>query len=85
MLRKPLLGMLLIMAIVELSAPVKLSHNRQAEKQVPASVVWKHSDVYETNFLKDGVAHVCTVISRGDELLVTIEIREPTKRTYDQG
>lgn len=85
MLRRALLGMLLIMAIVELSAPVKLFHNRQDEEQVPASVVWIHSDVYEMNFLKDGVAHVCTVISKGDDLLVTIEIREPTKEPMTKG
>lgn len=85
MLRRPLLGMLLIMAIVELSGLVKISHGRQSEKQAPAAVGWTHSDVSETKFPKDGIAHVCTVISKGDDLLVTIEIMEPTKEPITLG
>ena len=85
MRRGPLLGMLLMTVIVESGGLGMLSYGRQSEKQVPASVGWTYSNVYETKFPKDGVAHVCTVISKGDDLLVTIEIMEPTKEPITLG
>jgi hypothetical protein len=35
--------------------------------------------VYETKVEKDGATHGCTIVSKGDELLVTIEARNPVR------
>ena len=85
MLRKTVLRMMLAVVIVELSGLVKLAYADQLEAQLPASAVWTHSDVYEIKLVKDGATHECTMISKGDELLVTVEIREPAKEPMTIG
>lgn len=76
---------MLVFVILELSGVVKLSYAHQQEKQLSASADWTHSDVYETKLVKDGETHLCTIVSKGDELLVTIEARKPIKESSTSG
>lgn len=79
MLRRTLHKTMLLFAILILSGLVKLSYPLQQDKPLPAPAVWTHSDVYETQLVKDGATYLCTIISKGNELLVTIEVRKPIK------
>lgn len=69
--------LVIILSFVALSLPHTSPYAAQQTGQASAQSTWIHSDVYEIRVDKDGATHGCTIVSKGDELLVTIEVRNP--------
>lgn len=75
MLRRTFSRIMCLIVIVALSGLVMLCPAHQRENKLSASAVWTHSDGYETKLIKDGVTYACSMILKGDDVLVTIEVR----------
>lgn len=76
----------IMVCFVALSLPCKESLASQLSGQQPSQSTWIHSDVYEIRVEKDGATQNCTIVSKGDELLVTIEVRNPVnEKTASDG
>jgi hypothetical protein len=78
--------LIIILCFVALSLPYRESYASEQSGQASSQSTWIHSDVYETRVDKDAGTHTCTIISKGDELLVTIEVRNPVnEKTFSGG
>jgi hypothetical protein len=71
--------LVIILCCVALSVPYTESFASQQSGQASSQSTWIHSDLYETRVEEDGATHTCTIISKGDELLVTVEVRNPVR------
>ena len=77
--------LIIILFFVALSPPCTECYASRQGSQVSSQSSWIHSDVYEIRVNKNGATHDCTIVSKGDELLVTIEVRNPVNEKTVSG